>query len=246
MLLITTAIADELKTAMHLCRDPERIHHHGIRLYKAELKGKPVFFLKTGVGPEKAASSLEKALEHIAPERILVIGYAGGLDPDLRLGHIVGINRALEFRFDADHPDWEHLCVEGIYQLTGSEAISRAAAAAGLTAVTGDILTSGYVLGDPVHKDVLYRRFNASVVDMETAALARVAISRSIPLSCVRVVSDEAQDAFLLPFSNIPLTRISTRARELLKTGMAQMYLEWKDRTLIASECLRRFLPSYL
>jgi adenosylhomocysteine nucleosidase len=246
MLLITAAIAEELKTAMELSSDRERIHCPGVRLYRAVLKEKPICFLKTGVGPEKAAASLEKALDRVTPERILVIGYGGALDPDLRLGHVVAINRALAFRFDDDHPDWEHIRVEGSFHLSEAEALSRSAAAAGLTAFTGDALTSSYVLGDPAHKDILCRKFNASVVDMETAALARVAQYRSIPISCIRVISDEAEDNFLLPFSNVPLTSITTRAKELFKTGMPQLYQEWKDRTLIANECLRRFVAAYL
>jgi nucleoside phosphorylase len=107
-------------------------------------------------------------------------------------------------------------------------------------------MTSSHVLGDPAHKRLLYDRFHASIVDMETAALARVAQSESIPLSCIRVVSDEARDTFLAPFSYNPSVGIPARAMQLIGTGMAETYREWKSHSSVAKESLARFLAHYL
>jgi nucleoside phosphorylase len=101
-------------------------------------------------------------------------------------------------------------------------------------------------LGDPVHKSLLYEKFRASIVDMETAALARVAAARSVPLSCIRVVSDDAADSFLAPFSYDPSARLHTRARKLASTGMAKVYRQWKNNTTVARKRLGMFLEQYL
>ena len=136
--------------------------------------------------------------------------------------------------------------MDGTFDLTDCDTLAETAKSAGLHACTGDVLTSPYVLGDPVHKRLLYEKFRAAIVDMETAALARVAASRSVPLSCIRVVSDEAADSFLAPFSYDPSTRLSARARKLAGTGMARIYRKWKTNTSVARESLGRLLEVYL
>ena len=102
------------------------------------------------------------------------------------------------------------------------------------------------MLGDPERKHLLFEKFHASIVDMETAALAFVAAAKTIPLSCIRVISDEARDTFLTPFSYDPSTNIPSRAIKLLDNGMIKTYQEWKDHASVAKESLNRFLSHYL
>jgi adenosylhomocysteine nucleosidase len=246
MLLIAAALEEELKTGLALCRQKQKISHRKINAWQAERNGKKIAFLKTGVGPRRAAASLEEALQVVACSHVLVIGYAGALDPELKLGALVAAGRALAFSLDETNHDWDHIQLDGTFELTNGEALARAAKSAGLTACSGDVLSSPYVLGDPVHKSLLYDKFHASIVDMETAALARVAALRSVPLSCIRVVSDEAADSFLAPFSYDPATRLPTRARKLAGTGMGKIYRKWKTNTAIAKRSLGEFLEGYL
>lgn len=246
MFLIVAAMEEELRIAMELCRDVERMPAPGISIWKAERNRKPLCFLKAGVGPEKSARSLERALDRILPDRILIVGYAGALDPELQLGDLVAGISASAFRLDQDHPDWSCVHLEGTFDLTQAEELIAAAKSAGLKAVAGGTLSSPYVLGNPEHKDLLFRQFHASVVDMETAFLARTAMLRNIPVSCMRTVSDVAQDSFLAPFSFDPSINIAGRAKKLFDTGMAQTYREWKHHAAVARTSLRRFLEQYL
>ena len=246
MLLVAAALEEELKTGIVLCRQKQQIPHRKISVWQAVRNEQKIAFLKTGVGPRHAAASLEEALQVIPCSRILVIGYAGALDPGLKLGDLVAVARALAFSLDEDNHDWDHVRLDDTFHLTNSETLAQAAKSAGLNACIGDILTSPYVLGNPVHKSLLYDKFHASIVDMETAALARVAAARSVPLSCIRVVSDDAADSFLAPFSYDPSTRLHTRARKLANTGMAKIYRKWKTNTSVARKGLESFLEGYL
>ena len=246
MLLVATALEEELKTGIVLCRQKQQTPHRKISIWQAVRDERMIAFLKTGVGPRRAAASLEEALRVIPCSHILVIGYAGALDPGLKLGDLVAVARALAFSLDEDNHDWDHVRLDGTFNLTNSEALAQTAASAGLNACVGDILTSPYVLGDPVHKRLLYEKFRASIVDMETAALARVAAASSVPLSCIRVVSDEAADSFLAPFSYDPSARLHTRARKLAGTGMGKIYRKWRSNTAVARKSLEIFLDAYL
>jgi adenosylhomocysteine nucleosidase len=246
MLLIAAAMQEELNAGMSLCKNPEKIRCRGIDLWQAILNEQKVCFLRSGVGPERSASRLEEALKTIEPAQILVVGYAGAIQPDLKLGDLLVVQKALAFRLDKDHPDWERVQLDGAFDLNNCEALSECAKLAGLRVHTGDALTSAYVLGNPERKRLLYEKFHASIVDMETAALARVALSRDVPLSCVRVISDEAGDSFLEPFSYDPAFKITGRAKKLFDTGMTQTYRQWKDHAAVANASLKSFLSHYL
>jgi nucleoside phosphorylase len=189
---------------------------------------------------------LAATLETVKPSHILVIGYAGALDPELKLGDLAAVNKALSVSLDKDRPQWEHARIGSVFDLKDGEALSQSARSAGFNARVGDVVTSPYVLGSPSHKQILWEKFRASIVDMETAALADTAASKSVPLSCIRVVSDEAQDTFLEPFSYDPSMPIPARAKRLLDAGMVQTFREWKNRSSVAKERLSRFLAHYL
>lgn len=246
MLLVVAALEEELKTGLVLCRQEERIPNRKISAWQAEFNGKKIAFLKTGVGPKRAAASLEEALHAIPCSHLLAVGYAGALDPGLKLGDLVAVGRALAFSLGEDTHDWDHIRLDGTFGLANRDFLVEIAKIAGLHACAGDVLTSPYVLGNPAHKRILYDKFHASIVDMETAALARVAAQLSVPFGCVRVVSDEAGDSFLAPFSYDPSTRLPARARKLASTGVGKIYRKWKTNTSVARKGLGKFLERYL
>jgi adenosylhomocysteine nucleosidase len=246
MLLIAAALEEELNAGMSLCENPKKLRCRGIDLWQAVLNEREVCFLRTGIGPERSAARLEEALKAIEPAQILVVGYAGAIHPNLKLGDLVAVKKAMAFSLDRNHPDWESVQLDGAFDLANCEALSEYAKSAGLSVHIGDALTSAHVLGNPEHKCLLYERFHASIVDMETAALARIALSKAIPLGCMRAISDEAKDTFLAPFSYDPSIDISGRAKKLFNTGLKQTYRQWKEHAAIAKESLSRFLSHYL
>jgi nucleoside phosphorylase len=246
MLMIAAALEEELETAKSLFPESERIQGEKLKLWRAVRDGRTIDFLKTGVGPRRSAERLKEALKVTRPSHILVIGYAGALNPALKLGSLVAVEKAKAFSLDANPPAWEHVRIEGEFKLANCESLLQSAISAGFSACSGDTLTSSYVLGKPEHKRLLYERFRAAMVDMETASLARVAQSEAISLSCIRVISDEAADTFLIPFSYDPSAGIPARAMQLLGTGMMETYREWKEHSSVAKERLSRFLSRYL
>lgn len=246
MIIVAAAMKDELDAGLRLCDRVVATEGAGSRLRHAVRLEKTIYFLRTGVGPDKAARRLSEALNEIVPELILTVGYAGGIDPELRLGDLVAVRNACEFRLNRQRPSWDEVEVSAPVALFGHEQLVAAAAAAGLRALSGDAMTSPYVLGNPAHKRLLHERFHAAIVDMETAALARVATERGVPISAVRVISDEASDTFLSPFSHDPEAGIGSRARQLFSAGMIDTYREWKEHASVAKETLRRFLDCYL
>ena len=245
MLLIAAAIQEELNLVMDLCHARRKLHDSSVSLWEASSGDKEILFLKTGVGPGRSASRLECALDFLRPTRVLVTGYAGALNPRMKLGTLVPVSKALACTLSEDSPSWEHARIDGVFELDASQDLADAAKSAGLSFISGDVLTSPYVLGNPKHKRFLYETFHASIVDMETASLARVARARNVSLSCIRVISDEAEDTFLVPLSYDPAVGIPARAARLIGTGV-QIYRRWKENTATADEALSRFFAQFL
>jgi nucleoside phosphorylase len=247
MLLIAAALREELNVALSLCKDPKKIRRGGIDIWQATHKSQTLHFLKTGVGPERSASSLQNALDFLDVSRILVLGYAGALDPRLKLGTLVVVRKALLCSIDKADPAVERMKLDREFVLAPSDSLVRTSESLALPVRYGDTMTSSHVWGNPAHKRVLLHKFQACIVDMETAALAGVSETANVPLCCVRVVSDEAEDSFLEPFAYNPAAGVPKRAGQLLRKGNpVKAFQSWKRNASAARDRLGRFLSVYL
>ncbi|MBN2241719.1 MAG: hypothetical protein JW793_03440 [Acidobacteria bacterium] len=247
MLLICAALQEELNVALSLCGDPEKTRRGGAGLWHAALNGQRIHFLKTGVGPVRSASRLQHALGFLDISSILILGYAGALDPRLKLGALVVVRKALSCSIDEAEPAVERMNLDGEFALAPSDFLVRSARSLAFPVRYGDTMTTSHVWGNPEHKRILLRKFRACIVDMETAALARVSEAAGIPLRCIRVVSDEAEDSFLEPFSYDPAARIPKRAARLIGKGNpVKAFRMWKRNASVARHSLERFLPECL
>jgi len=223
MVLVLAAMMEELQVALDLCSQRSRLSMRGVRVWHGISGGRPIHLMKTGVGPVRAGKSLERVLQTLSPDHLLVTGYAGALDRSLKIGDLIAGTQVRFIGTAAGENASGHGAVEPI-PLADAEALSSLGKNRGLTLHGGGILTSDRLVGDPVEKRRLHEHFGAWIVDMETAALARIAHSRDIPLACVRAVTDEAEDDLLAPFSKATGTSEMGRAAKVLRAG------RWRDR----------------
>jgi adenosylhomocysteine nucleosidase len=126
--------------------------------------------VETGVGAEAAERALTWALATPGerPELVLMAGFAGGLDPELRVGDLVA---ATEIRAETEGR-W------ACYPLPVSGAVK------------GQVLCTAAMVCEPDHKNELHQRFQAIAVEMESATVARMCAAHAIPFACLRAVSD--------------------------------------------------------
>jgi hopanoid-associated phosphorylase len=108
-------------------------------------------------------------------------GYCGGLDPQLACGTLVLPETVVAadgtpFRTD---PQWR---ARLLHRITGHLAVS-----------TGIIVESTEPVADVSRKQALFERSGAAAVDMESAAIAEIAVRAGIPFVAIRVVVDAAQ-----------------------------------------------------
>jgi adenosylhomocysteine nucleosidase len=115
-----------------------------------------------GIGAEAARRATEAAFALYQPTLILSVGFAGALDPTLKVGDIFAPGRVLDAR-------------DG----------SRTEVAAG----HGVLVSAGVVAGVEAKKK-LAESYGAQAVDMEAAAVARGAQARGVGFMAVKAISD--------------------------------------------------------
>jgi adenosylhomocysteine nucleosidase len=122
-----------------------------------------------GIGAESARRATEAAIALYEPELVLSVGFAGALDPGLKVGEIFSPSRVIDAR-------------------DGSS----------VETVTGDgVLVSAATIAGVEQKVKLAESYGARAVDMEAAAVARGAHARGVRFMAVKAISDES--TFVMP-----------------------------------------------
>ncbi len=143
----------------------------GVPLQLGTLHGREVAAIVTGMGTELARQGVERLLDAVSVERVLVVGITGAIDDVTPLGTLVVpevvVNSATGTEF---HPT----------PIGGHEP-------------HGKLWTTDVLLSAP-HELADLRAQGVVSLDMETAAVAEVCDGREIPWSVFRAISDRATD----------------------------------------------------
>ena len=197
---VMVAMAEELapyRQAGELQGAPEAVG--GATFAKAEIGGRPVLLVRTGIGLVNAASGATTAITKYGATALISAGSAGGMSGKLQVGGIVvGDSAAYSM---ADATSFEHKYVYGQVpgqpaQFTADPALVAAAQSAAATATGGAPAHTGLIIsGDAFVSQRHFHDFiamfpDALAADMETAALAQVANLFGVPWLAVRSVSD--------------------------------------------------------
>lgn len=133
----------------------------------------------SGAGPKAA----ERAAERLANEGVTSLiswGCAAALSPRLQPGDLALPSRLIG--------------ADGTIQETDSEWRNRLSArlAAHLPIHNGDLAESAEIIATAAAKQVIYDTTGAIVLDMESAAVSRTALSQGIPFMAIRAIADPA------------------------------------------------------
>jgi adenosylhomocysteine nucleosidase len=121
-----------------------------------------------GIGAEAARRAAEAVIAAYTPQLLFSAGFAGALDPKLKVGNIVCPRHVIDSR-DGSSASFD----QGV----------------GILVSFGSIAT-------PAQKKKLRDSFGAQAVDMEAAAVARAAEARGTGFAVVKVISDELDFEF--------------------------------------------------
>jgi adenosylhomocysteine nucleosidase len=144
-----------------------------LRRRRGEIPG--VRILVTGMGPRRAAASVESSIANDRPDIVLTCGFAGALDPKL-IHHQVLIESADVFIRETFLP---HGVSSGKFCCTHRIAIRAE------------------------EKRALWDNTRASAVEMESGEIHQVCARHKIPCATIRVISDVASETLPLDFNQL-------------------------------------------
>jgi adenosylhomocysteine nucleosidase len=152
-----------------------------------------IHLIETGVGPACAREVSEAVLFSLAPGALISTGYAGALGP-ADIGEVVLGTKTL---------DWTREKTKQEIQADSAllESARRAARDAGIVWSQGAVVTVEQVVWRASEKQALGEVSGAIAVDMESAAIAKVASAAGIPFLLVRGVSDRVGDDLPMDFN---------------------------------------------
>jgi adenosylhomocysteine nucleosidase len=138
--------------------------------------GRPEVFTEiVGIGRQNAEKSVRSLLDSGTPEIVFTCGFAGGLNPDLKLGEVL---------FGIRNPE---------------SGIRNRLVAAG--AKPGTFFCADRIAITIAEKKKLRAETNADAVEMESAAIHEVCRERGIACVTVRAISDPANEDLPLDFN---------------------------------------------
>ena len=180
MIAVTFALPQESRAFR------SRLHHFGqVGVAPAEymignLGTEEVIVLHTGVGDDAATLRTETLLTMVRPRYLIAAGFAGALDPRLRVGDLVV----------ATNVSVPELRDRASALLDGEPGV-----------FFGPIVGAPFPVEEVSEKLELGRVSRGIAVDMETAAVFGAATRASVPFLAVRAISDAAEQPLPVPFA---------------------------------------------
>jgi nucleoside phosphorylase len=184
-LCLVTAIDEEFKIAASLLPGSAISNENEIKAYRGYSGERRITVLKSGMGARGFADRLANHLCLNNYDALIVVGFAGGLNPRLKIGdaviydlcHQVNTDRAYSIACDA-------YLAKSIFDILQNSM---------LKSMQGSGVTVSRVVTGAGEKIALGIQYNALAADMESYGLMAVCAELGLPAAVLRIISDVAE-----------------------------------------------------
>jgi adenosylhomocysteine nucleosidase len=178
----------------------------------------------TGIGRKNAAGNIREAIAQVRPERVITAGFAGGLNPALKLATVVyeedfgaGFGRELEK----------------------------------LGAVPARFYCHRRVAITAEEKRLLWKQSGADAVEMESSVIRTICHELKVPSATIRVISDDASQDLPLDFNALMTSEDRINYLKLFWTVLSRpsrilKLIEFQRQTIDAARSLGAVLEDLL
>lgn len=177
MIAITFALPAESSDFVRRLEHAGRNSREGVETVRGQLHGKNVAVIHTGVGRTTCRDRLEVLLRRENFDYLISAGFAGALEKDLRVGHLLV----------ADNFSSEELLQSPKLSLADESTF------------VGKLLTVPRMVESSDERDSLNKKHGAAAVDMETEVIAELCRAHNLPTLSIRAISDTAAEPFPAP-----------------------------------------------
>lgn len=184
---ILAAVSEEIAGIKQAMNISDRIRLGKSEAWPGKWQGKDIVLVRTGVGKQRAAEATLKTIDQFSPDRLLSIGYAGGLVPQLEVSDLIVAEQIVDVETSAQFsPDQQWL-----------QQAQEVSTPENYKVISGKLVTADKVIHSPQDKKEFGERSSAQAVEMETSAIAKVAIEKKLPFLSVRAISDSVEQEIL-------------------------------------------------
>jgi nucleoside phosphorylase len=177
MIAVTFALPAESADFVRLLEDPRLNSREGVENIRGRLHGKLVAVIHTGVGKMICRQRMEVMLRREKFESLISSGFAGALEPELRVGHLLLAENYSTPKLLAAHEN--ELTADGIF--------------------LGKLATVPRMIESITQRETLNKRTGAAAVDMETETIAEICQAHDVPMLSLRAISDTSVESFPAP-----------------------------------------------
>ena len=202
-----------------------------------------VEFQVLGVGPERAGAAMAALLENRRSkiDGVLLVGVAGGVDPELETGDLLLADRhalqngASQGAGQAIKPDAEML-----------QSAQKAALELSVPIFNGGSLTVDHLVAEPHERESIRTEYQVYSVNMEDYRAAEAAQNAGVPFLSVRVVLDTASQRLPGYLPGLARSRYKVVTKILLMPWRIPTMLRLKRQLQLCQAVLTNFGVSYL
>ena len=202
-----------------------------------------VEFQVLGVGPERAGAAMAALLENRRSkiDGVLLVGVAGGVDPELETGDLLLADRhalqngASQGAGQAIKPDTDML-----------QSAQKAALELSVPIFNGGSLTVDHLVAKPHEREALRTEYQVYSVNMEDYRAAEAAQNAGVPFLSVRVVLDTASQRLPGYLPGLARSRYKVVTKILLMPWRIPTMLRLKRQLQLCQAVLTNFGVSYL
>lgn len=173
--------------------------------------GHEIMIAEAGMGFTNASATAVNLIVDTNPDMLVSVGFCGGISPELRVGDVVvalGLTVVTEHILDTVPIE----ILAAIQQLAASRAVDGCRVFGGLFVSTPVIVPKGRLAA------MLPADASFPVVEMESAAIATVALHQNIPFAGIRSVSDPLDEEFGFSLDEFCDDRMRIRIPKVLLT----------------------------
>lgn len=177
------AMDSEADAVIRRMTDVAETRVFGKRVVRGRLRGESAAVLVCGVGKANAAAGTVLANVEFRPDEILNVGVCGGFEPQMKIGDLYEVDRAVQYDFDLAQINGTAVGVldERDTPYFDLPTVRRYPAK---TLATGDRFN------DDAADLPLFRRLGVGLRDMEGAAIVQIAESSHLPCRALKCVTN--------------------------------------------------------
>ena len=177
MIAVTFALPVESSEFVRLLKNPHENSREGVESIRGELDGRTIAVLHTGVGEKACRPRIETFLRREQIRYVISAGFAGGLDPELKVGHL----------FLADNFSSPALLQSPNLDLAEENLF------------VGKLVTAPGIADSTTERERIAAATGGSAVDMETQFIAEACTAHEIRLLSLRAITDTAAEPLPAP-----------------------------------------------